>query len=165
MNISDNVISQFAKMVNANNKKAKVESTMYGTAVIKDGKTYVRLDGSELDTPVITTADIQNGERVTVLIKNHEAIVTGNISSPAARTDDVQYIGNVEGLINGLQQSVDDINGSLSTHREDIDNLQRSDSDINDRITEMGDQITSILDEIALIKERLDSLTGDTTTP
>ena len=88
MSLSSELISQFVKTTN-DKKERKTESTVYGTTVEYNGKMYVRLDGSELLTPVSTTADTINGERVSVTIKNHMATVTGNFSSPAARVDDV----------------------------------------------------------------------------
>ena len=92
MSLSSDLISQFVKITKDDTKK-QTESTVYGT-VVYDGKPYVKIDGSDLLTPVTTTTDVQDGERVTVLIKNHTATVTGNISSPAARTDDVKEIGS-----------------------------------------------------------------------
>lgn len=92
MSLSSDLISQFVKATK-DETVTKSETTLYGT-IVYDGKPYVRLDGSELLTPVSTTADVQDGERVTVLIKDHTATVTGNISSPAARTDTVKELGN-----------------------------------------------------------------------
>lgn len=91
MGLSNDLISQFIKVTNDNTKK-KNESTYYGTINDSNGNKYVRLDGSEFLTPISSTVDAKNGERVTVMIKNHTAIVTGNISSPAARTGDVAEI-------------------------------------------------------------------------
>ena len=88
MGLSTELISQFVK-VNNNDRKKKSETTVYGTIVEYNGSSYVQLDGSELLTPVTTTTHMQNGERVTVLIKNHTATVTGNISSPSVRETDV----------------------------------------------------------------------------
>lgn len=93
MALSSELISQFAKLA-ANNTKDKKESTVYGTVVEYNKKKYVKLDGSELLTPVESTAKFEDGERVTVMIKNHTATVTGNISSPSARTDEVEKIGS-----------------------------------------------------------------------
>lgn len=93
MGLSSDLISQFVK-VTKDEEPVKQESTVYGTMKVYDGKTYVQLDGSDLLTPVSTTADANDGERVTVLIKNHTATVTGNISSPSARTDTVKEIGD-----------------------------------------------------------------------
>lgn len=90
MKLSNDLLSQFAKVTRV--KKEKTERTFYGTIVEKDSKTYVRLDGSDALTPAYTTVKMINGERVTVMIKNHTAIVTGNISTPAARSDDVDTI-------------------------------------------------------------------------
>lgn len=92
MGLSSELISQFVK-ITKDNKKTSNETTVYGT-VVYDGKPYVKLDGSDLLTPISTTADVTDGERVTVMIKNHTATVTGNMSSPAARTDDVKDIAN-----------------------------------------------------------------------
>ena len=83
MVLSNDLLSQFAKVTNDNNDKP-TEKTVYGTIVKNDGKMYVRLDGSNIDTPISSTADVAVGDRVTVMIKNHSAIVTGNLSNPSA---------------------------------------------------------------------------------
>ena len=93
MNLSNELISQFVKATK-DDKKTSTESTVYGTTVVYGGKTYVRLDGSDLLTPVRTTTDVKDDERVTVMIKDHTATITGNISSPSARTDDVKEVAN-----------------------------------------------------------------------
>lgn len=95
MSLSNDLISQFVKVTN-DTKKTNTGATVYGTIVTYNDKNYVRIDGSEsgLLTPISTTTDVKNGERVTVSIKDHVATVTGNISSPAARTDDVKEAGN-----------------------------------------------------------------------
>ena len=90
MNLSSRLVSQFAKVTN--DRSDKSERILYGTVVERDGNTYVKLDGSDVLTPVYTTVNTLNGERVMVTLKNHTAIITGNITSPAARTDDVQLI-------------------------------------------------------------------------
>lgn len=93
MALSTDLISQFVK-ITKDTEKPKSESTVYGTIVEYNGAPYVKLDGSDLLTPVSTTTDTKQGERVTVLIKDHTATVTGNLSSPSARTDDVKEIGS-----------------------------------------------------------------------
>lgn len=91
MALSSDLISQFVQITQE--KKESKETTVYGTIVEYDGGKYVRLDGSDLLTPISTTADALDGERVTVMIKDHTALVTGNISSPSARTDTVKEMG------------------------------------------------------------------------
>lgn len=93
MKLPSSLISQFVKITN-DKTKTNTETTVYGTTVDRDGVIWVRLDGSDLLTPVSTTADVKPNERVTVLIKNHNAIITGNISSPAARVGDVDEVRN-----------------------------------------------------------------------
>lgn len=91
MALSNDLISQFVKMTN-DKDTSKKSTTVNGTVVEHAGGNYVRLDGSDLLTPVSTTADMKPGERVTVLLGNHKATVTGNLSSPAARVDDVEEV-------------------------------------------------------------------------
>lgn len=89
MSLSSDLISQFVKTTN-DAKKSNEETTLYGTATKFNGKMYAKLDGSDRLTPIDTTVDVKEGERVTVLIKNHTATITGNVSSPSARTDDLK---------------------------------------------------------------------------
>lgn len=91
MNLPEDLISLFVKNTN-DAKNKQTESTVYGTIVERDKFKYVRIDGSDLLTPVITTTDMASGERVSVLIKNHSATVMGNISSPAAKNTTVKEI-------------------------------------------------------------------------
>lgn len=93
MALSSDLLSQFVKVATANTK-TKTETTVYGTTVEYAGKTYVRLDGSDLLTPVESTVATVPDERVTVMIKDHTATVTGNLSSPSARKDDVESLGS-----------------------------------------------------------------------
>lgn len=101
MGLDSSLISQFAKLVNQDTKKDS-ESTVYGTIrTDSNGNKYVQLDGSDQLTPLAeenrpsvdtTTANANDGDRVSVLIKNHTATVTGNISSPAVRNDDFKEL-------------------------------------------------------------------------
>lgn len=93
MGLSSDLVLQFVKTTN-DTVKTKKEATVNGTTVEYNGSIYVRLDGSDLLTPISSTTDVVADERVTVLIKNHEATVTGNLSSPAARTDDVKDVAS-----------------------------------------------------------------------
>ena len=83
MDLSNDLVSQFAKITTGDKDKNN-ETTVYGTVKIYDGITCVKIDGSDLLTPVDTTTEVKEGERVTVLIKNHSAVITGNTSDPSA---------------------------------------------------------------------------------
>ena len=93
MALSSELVSQFAKIMNDDNKD-KNEKTVFGTIVDYNGSKYVKLDGSDLLTPISSTANANDGERVTVMIKNHKAIVNGNMSSPSARQGDLDEISD-----------------------------------------------------------------------
>ena len=82
MAISNDLIAKFAKM--SKESKIQRETTVFGTTVEYGGKLYVKMDGSDLLTPVATTSEIAAGERVTVMVKDHTATVMGNISNPSA---------------------------------------------------------------------------------
>ena len=92
MALSKNLISDFVKAT-TDDKKTAEETTLYGTIVEYNGRKYVRLDGSDMLTPYTATVAAKAGERVRVSVGKHSATVTGNVSSPAARTDDVEELG------------------------------------------------------------------------
>ena len=153
MGLSSELISQFVKTTN-DKKERKTESTVYGTTVEYNGKMYVRLDGSELLTPVSTTADTINGERVSVTIKNHMATVTGNFSSPAARVDDVTTANNkinaAEGNIKDLQSENVVIKEKLIANETVVNELEANVVTVNQKIEaaegEIGTLKTTKLD-------------------
>lgn len=122
MALSSELISQFVKATKDDSSKDNNESTVYGTVKEYNGKKYVQLDGSDLLTPISSTTDTKADERVTVMIKNHTATITGNISSPAARTDDVQEIGSkISEFEVVIADKVD--TKELNAERARIDNL------------------------------------------
>lgn len=92
MALSDDLISQFVK-VTKDEVEPKNETTVYGKIVNYEGSMYVQLDGSDLLTPISSTADVKPDERVTVMIKDHTATVYGNVSSPSASSKSVEEIG------------------------------------------------------------------------
>lgn len=93
MALSNDLASQFVKATK-NKTETKKESTVYGMVVNHNGKEYVQLDGSELLTPVSSTTVVNEGDRVMVTIKNHEAIVTGDLTNPSASDKEVKEIGS-----------------------------------------------------------------------
>lgn len=140
MALSSDLISQFVKTIK-DDKKVNQESTVYGTTVEYNGSIYVKIDGSDLLTPVTTTTDMNAGERVTVMIKNHTATVTGNISSPAARTDAVKDVdGKVDTIGNKISEFEIVVADKVSTEeleaeRVRIDELYADNVTINETLT------------------------------
>lgn len=87
--IPNELITDFAKTTNDNNTKNTNDGTVCGTIVEHNGKMYVKIDGSDSLTPIITTTDIMNNDRVIVRIRDHIATVTGNMSSPSVTNSTV----------------------------------------------------------------------------
>lgn len=153
--LSTELVSEFVKVVSNNNKKdAKKESTGYGTIVEMDGVKYVKMDGSDLLTPAASTADTVPGERVTVSVKNHQLLVTGNISSPAARTDDLKEtassIGEMGTNITRMEIAIAD---KVSTKEFDTEKA-RIDVLVADNVT--------IRQNLTANKADIDELTAET---
>lgn len=114
MALSNDLAMQFARVTNTK-PKTQSESTVYGTAVSYDGAMYVRVDGSDLLTPVESTVSMQPGERVTVLIKNHSAIVTGNITDPSAGSILVGNLGTkVDGVVGQVAEFQSVVAGEIT---------------------------------------------------
>jgi hypothetical protein len=125
MSLSSDLISQFVKATK-DTTKPKTEETVFGVVSKHDNRTWVKLDGSELWTPVTSTADVEDGDRVTVLIKDHTATITGNKSSPSARKETVDSLGGQVGV---LDTQIGDINTQFAeidvvlAHRVSADEL------------------------------------------
>lgn len=158
MGLSSDLVAQFVKITNDNKPNTKKETTVYGTTVEYKGSIYVKIDGSDLLTPVMATANTKPGERVTVMIKNHTATVTGNLSSPAARLGDLDKYEDIADVItefeiviankvdteelNAEVARIDELRSDTITVKEkltaaeaDIDNLQASSLTVTGKLT------------------------------
>lgn len=108
MSLSSDLVSQFVKATKKEDKKKK-ETTVYGTAKVDADGVRVQIDGSDIMTPVAEAVGVSDGDRVTVLIKNHKAILNGNLKSPAVS----------EVIANGAYATV----GQLRATNAEIDEL------------------------------------------
>ena len=87
MQLPRSLLKAFAEITNNSSKESSTKTSVRGTAVVVDNDKYVRLDSSNILTPISEATDIQNGDRVLVSIENHRATVIGNYTCPAsART-------------------------------------------------------------------------------
>ena len=159
MGLSNDLISQFVK-VTKDNTKQKTESTVYGETVYYKGETYVKLDGSELLTPVKSTTDTIPGDRVAVMIKDHTATITGNLSSPSARKSQVDGIGN---KISEFEIVIADkvSTKELDAERGRIDDLISDNVFIKETLTAHDANITNLTTDNATINEKLDANEAD----
>ena len=167
MALSNELISEFVKATKDTGSNTKDETVVYATTVERDGSMYVQIDGSELLTPVTATANTVAGERVTVMIKNHTATITGNISSPAARIDDVSDVAKkisefeiviatkvsteeFDAEVGRIDSLVSDnvlVKNKLIAAEGDIDNLQANVLTVTDKVTAAEGNITKLQTE------------------
>lgn len=167
MALSNDLITQFAKISNKKEDRKK-ESIVYGTVEI-DGTTYVKIDGSELRTPVTTTSDVKNGDRVTVTIKNHNAVITGNITSPSVNFNSDVVIDDETTATIGNFGTV--VSGKLIAQKAEIQeayikSLSSERAEINELLAEKAtiEQLTADraeIDELLSKKATIEQLTAD----
>lgn len=115
MELSKVIIDDFAKVTN-DDRHISQNTTLYGTIKVNGDKNYVQLDGSDLLTPCSSSVNVKDGERVMVVIGGHEAVVTGNMSSPAARIGDVE--DTKKEMSEGFNQSLDAYDTKLAQMNE-----------------------------------------------
>lgn len=156
MALSKDLASLFAKeIVKSSQPVQKTNEVLHGTIVNDSGNLYVKIDGSDLLTPVTTTTSIKNGERVTVTIKDHSALITGNISSPSASQGSVDDLGDqiaefdtiiadvvhtddltaIYASIEHLTAQDVTITGELDAAKAEIDDLTAKDVEITGQLT------------------------------
>lgn len=127
MNLSNDLISQFVKITN-DNRKIEDTTKTYGKVVIYNGEKYVQLDGSDLLTPVNTTVRVEDDERVTVTIKDHDVIIDGNIDDVSASNKEVQELSNefvkfkvdTEGVFIDVTNELGNLNSKFEITAEEI---------------------------------------------
>lgn len=160
MNLPKNLISEFVKITNSSSSKTSDETTVYGNIVKNGNVTYVQLDGSDILTPVSTTTDTQDGERVTVLIKNHTATVTGNITSPAARTGDVQQLSEDKLDVQSANITYATI-ANLDATNAKIDNLEATHGEFETLTTNNFTAVNASIDELEATHGEFETLTTE----
>lgn len=175
MSLSKNLINQFVKVVNYEKKESK-ESTVNGTYKVIDGIKYVQIDGSDIWTPVNSMVQADDGDRVKVSIKDHNATITGNITNPSAGSSSVQDLkdtvdehGNtIKQINNSIEQqgnSIIQIDNSIkqventilqydNTINQQNNKIQQFENTINQQnntIEQIGNNITQMGDDIESI--------------
>lgn len=180
MQLPNDLVSLFVKSTKDDIQNKK-EKTVYGTIVEYDGSKYVKMDGSELLTPIALTTNVQNGERVTVLIKNHTATVTGNLTAPSATNREVYEIGDkitemevaiadkvdtielnaVNGRIDSLRSDVIVVKDTLTANNASIKNLEADNLIIKDELTARKADIEKLEAEDVTINGKLEAADAD----
>ena len=156
MVLSEELVANFVKSTN-DKKTTSSETTVYGTVKIEGDKKYVQIDGSSIKTPVNTTSDISDGDRVIVLIKNHEATIIGNVSAPAAKNSSVNHqYDNLQQQIDALTpENIIKLTETVNKNKDDIARLQESYNQANTALGEINGTVSTITDSISSIEQSI----------
>lgn len=149
MSLSAELISQFAKVTN-DKTVTKKESTVYGTIVTKEGVDYVHIDGaftkegSVILVPLTSTVTVQNGDRVIVSIRNHMAVVTGNLTAPSTNVEHVKIVETT--VSNKIETNDLVVKERLEAAEARIEDLEVYDAEVKGTISAQNAQIYGKLD-------------------
>lgn len=149
MGVSTELINQFVRVTS--DKKTRVsESIVLGTVVIDNGKAFAKIDGSTTLTPIKTTTSVNDGDRVTILIKDHTATITGNITSPSLDKGGVS--DEVSDQISEFEIIITD---EIVAQNGKIDNLISENIVIKDTLYAANAEIENLIAENVEIKGKL----------
>lgn len=156
MALSEELVANFVKSTN-DKKTTGSEATVYGTVRIEGDNEYVQIDGSSIKTPVNTTSDISDGDRVIVLIKNHEATIIGNVSAPSAKNSSVNHqYDNLQQQIDALSpENIIELTQTVNKNKDDIARLQESYNQANTALGAINGTVSSITDSISSIEQSI----------
>lgn len=183
MRLSSDLISQFVKVTN-DNKDTKNETVVYGTVKKISNTLYVQPDWSDQLIPISkyevnddgkietityinsSAADLKEareGDRVTIMIKNHVVTLTGNLSSPAASTDDSRLKIGEEVYERVSEIEVDNvkINERIDANEANVNKVVADNVSIKEQLTAAEGKIGDLETENVSVKERLDAAEGD----
>lgn len=145
MVLSHDLVSQFVQATKDEPTEVK-ESVVYGT--VQEDTHYVKLDGSDILTPVSTTTVVGAGDRVTVMIKNHTATITGNVSNPSARQIDTLSVDKLDIIyaeIDTLKAADVTVQNKLTANSADIETLKADDVTIKNTLSVHDANIETLL--------------------
>ena len=146
MKLTGYTISEFAKLTTDNERK-DTNNTLYGTVITVNDKIYVKIDGSDLLTPANTETEVKEGERVSVLIQNHSAVIRGNSDNPSAS------MGTVEENYSEFTQTTDAIYGQVGSINGDI-------SELSIRADEISTRVESQAGYMSMLSQRADEISS-----
>lgn len=149
MKLTGYTISEFAKLTN--NETKNTDSTIYGTVKWVNEKLYVKIDGSEFITPATTESEVREGERVSVQIQNHSAVVTGNNTNPSCS------VGTVEENYSEFIVEKDLIYAKVANINGDVAELSIRADEISTRVENAEGSISSITQRADSIELKVDA--------
>ena len=182
MSLSSDLASQFAKVTNDSSRNTN-GTKLYGTITMLGEVPHVKLDGTEELTPVSRTVEVAEGDRVEVMIANHSATVTGNLTDPSIG---IMRAGNLESKITQtaeqiqlqvsdlekkldskitqtateIRSEVSDLDGRFSENITTVENGIRN--DMANSLASMSDTLTGLSNDLTGLGEELTGLEEST---
>ena len=182
MSLSSDLASQFAKVTNDSSRNTN-GTKLYGTITMLGEVPHVKLDGTEELTPVSRTVEVAEGDRVEVMIANHSATVTGNLTDPSIG---IMRAGNLESKITQtaeqiqlqvsdlekkldskitqtateIRSEVSDLDGRFSENIATVENGIRN--DMANSLASMSDTLTGLSNDLTGLGEDLTGLEEST---
>lgn len=148
MGLSNELISQFAKITNDKKTSRIDEVTLYGEVVEYNDMICVKFDGSEEITPVTTVvekdedgnvinykygaASVKTGDRVSVNLKNHSATITGNLTDPPpSRAEVVVDDNSILARVDDVSVKIDNLGVKVNGITEFTNGLENGTTSID----------------------------------
>lgn len=182
MSLSSELASQFAKVTNDTNRNTN-GTKLHGTITMLGEVPHVKLDGTEELTPISRTVEVAEGDRVEVMIANHSATVTGNLTDPSIG---IMRAGNLESKITQtaeqiqlqvsdleknldskitqtateIRSEVSDLDGRFSENITTVENGIRN--DMTNSLASMSDTLTGLSNDLTGLGEDLTGLEEST---
>ena len=182
MSLSSDLASQFAKVTNDSSRNTN-GTKLYGTITMLGEVPHVKLDGTEELTPISRTVEVAEGDRVEVMIANHSATVTGNLTDPSIG---IMRAGNLESKITQtaeqiqlqvsdlekkldskitqtateIRSEVSDLDGRFSENITTVENGIRN--DMANSLASMSDTLTGLSNDLTGLGEDLTGLEEST---
>ena len=182
MSLSSDLASQFAKVTNDSSRNTN-GTKLYGIITMLGEVPHVKLDGTEELTPVSRTVEVAEGDRVEVMIANHSATVTGNLTDPSIG---IMRAGNLESQITQtaeqiqlqvsdlekkldskitqtateIRSEVSDLDGRFSENITTVENGIRN--DMANSLASMSDTLTGLSNDLTGLGEDLTGLEEST---
>lgn len=169
MALSSDVTHKIVNIMKQDSKRTNTSTgPVFGTIVAQGGKTYVRIDGSDCLTPMVSAADIEEGDRVLVNIMKHSATIIGNVSSPSASKTNVTKLekkvdenGNsivqINNTINQQNNTITQLDNKINQQDNTITQLDNTINQQNNTITQLGNTINQQGNDIEQINDTIKS--------
>lgn len=156
MSLSNDIISDFSKLFST--EKDTIEKTVYGIAADNNGILSVKLDGSNILTPVRTTIGVEVGDRVTVLLKDRTATITGNMTSPAAN---VRSVTDIATTVDSLETNYIIVNEKLVATDAEIETLKAGYGYFNVLYSDYATFKSTTTDKLIAVDANITNLVSD----